>query len=370
MKILTILGARPQFIKASAFSRAIRDYNHNNRSDILEIIVHTGQHFDRDMSDIFFNELEINKPSYNLGISSLNHGAMTGKMMEGIEEIIINESPDFVVVFGDTNSTLAGALAAKKIHVPIAHIEAGLRSYNLRMPEEVNRILTDRISSFLFCPTATALENLKKEGFPFLTDNNAEQTISNTGDIMFDVTEFYKDKAKKIIDISKWGISDNEFCLSTIHRAENIKESQNLSQIIQSISEINSYCPVLLPLHPGTRIAIEKAGLMHYLDNMIVTNPLSYLEMQRLQSTAKCIITDSGGIQKEAFFHKTPCITLREETEWIETIDLGWNSLVGHKKKNILDAWHTLDDLKKIHGDPYGNGMSANNILNLLVGNI
>lgn len=315
MKLLTIIGARPQFIKAAAVSRAISEIK-----SINEIIVHTGQHFDKNMSEIFFTEMEIPQPAYNLNINSLNHGAMTGRMLEGIEEIILKEKADMLIVYGDTNSTIAGALAAKKLHVPVAHIEAGLRSFNMRMPEEVNRILTDRISDLLFCPTDKAIENLTKEGFI-----NFFSKIVKSGDVMQDAAFYYSQKSEKFSNIiATHSLSD--FILCTIHRAENTDDISRLFEIVKAINEINNSLQVVIPLHPRTRKILADNNLKL---NAKIIEPVGYFDMIELLKKCALVITDSGGLQKEAFFFEKHCVTLRDETEWVELTEGGFNQLAG-----------------------------------------
>ena len=371
MKILTVLGARPQFIKAAALSRAIGQHNENNLQQISEIILHTGQHFDANMSDVFFNQMGIPKPDHYLNINGLSHGSMTGRMLEEIEKVIQLENPDWVLVYGDTNSTLAGALAAAKLHVPIAHVEAGLRSNNLAMPEEVNRVLTDRISSFLFCPTSIAVENLKKEGFPFTTPDRKLQVIENIGDVMFDVVLHYRDRAIREVSLESFGISEGNYALCTLHRQENTDDPGRLSEIFKALRSIHKDCQVVIPLHPRTRKLISSTGNSAWLDGFMVLDPLPYLEMQRLEMGARVILTDSGGIQKEAFFHRVPCVTLRDETEWIETVKIGWNQLAGATRDGICAAWnHFSKEWEKPIwnqvDNPYGKGKAAFEILKRL----
>ncbi|HFU75887.1 MAG TPA: UDP-N-acetylglucosamine 2-epimerase (non-hydrolyzing), partial [Arcobacter sp.] len=285
MKIVTILGARPQFIKAGTVSREIVEYD-----KIEEVIVHTGQHYDANMSDIFFEEMKIPKPNYFLGIGGKTHGAMTGQMIEKIEEVALNEKPDWIMVYGDTNSTLAGAIVASKLHIKLAHIEAGLRSFNMQMPEEVNRILTDRVSDILFCPTTTAIENLKKEGF-----ENFECKIVNSGDVMYDGALFYKNlAAKPDIEIK------NNYILCTIHRAENTDNEDRLKEIFEALNEIAKEMQIILPLHPRTKQKIKNLSLS--LDNITIIDPVGYLEMVWLIDNCTLVMTDSGGLQKEAYF--------------------------------------------------------------------
>lgn len=368
MKILTIVGARPQFIKAAAVSRAIRDYNQRKlQDDVNEIIVHTGQHFDTNMSKTFFDQLDIPEPAHNLGVSGLGHGAMTGRMLEGIEILIKQEQPDWVLVYGDTNSTLAGALAASKLHVPLAHVEAGLRSFNLAMPEEINRTLTDRISTILFCPTTTAIDNLKAEGYPFALPGKRFQIIKNVGDVMYDATLYYRQMALHNITLDRWQLEDKDYVLCTLHRAENTDNPARLENIFNALQEIAENNTVLLPLHPRTYKLIINSGMQSCLDGIRVIEPIPYLEMQRLEMGAKVILTDSGGIQKEAFFHAVPCITLRDETEWIETVKSGWNTVVSADKHSIIDAFDKTKKPLKTDEQPYGNGDAANIILETLL---
>ena len=368
LKILTILGARPQFIKAATLSRAISLQNEKGNDTIQEVIVHTGQHYDSKMSDVFFDEMNIPHPDYRLECGNLNHGAMTGRMLEGIEELILKEKPDYVLVYGDTNSTLAGALAASKLHIPIAHVEAGLRSFNMAMPEEVNRILTDRVSSNLFCPTETAIENLKKEGFPFTTANRGTQKICNVGDVMYDATLFYSKRVKNTVFLKNWKLSEKNYALCTVHRAENTDSPKPLISIITVLQEINKSLPVVLPLHPRTQNLLRNWGASKLLESLTILEPVSYLEMQRLEMGAKVILTDSGGMQKEAYFHGVPCITLREETEWVETVDLGWNQLAGANKERILNAYnHSMNTVPKKIISVFGSGGAATKCVEYLL---
>ncbi|MGE4287632.1 MAG: non-hydrolyzing UDP-N-acetylglucosamine 2-epimerase [Salinivirgaceae bacterium] len=344
MKIATIIGARPQFIKAAVISRNLK-----NHPDINEILIHTGQHYDRNMSEIFFQELEIPKPQYNLGVGSGNHGEQTGKMLQQIEAVLLNEKPNVVLVYGDTNSTLAGALAASKLNIPIAHVEAGLRSFNRKMPEEINRIATDHISDLLFAPTQNAMNLLAKEGL-------AEQSFL-TGDIMYDSVLFYKEKALR--QNYQYPFDDREFYLATIHRQENTDDPKRLQAIFTAFSNLDK--PVLLPLHPRVRNFLKT---IHYSENIKITEPVGYLNLLQLISKASKVLTDSGGLQKEAFFMKVPCITLRNETEWIETIEHGWNHVVGTDQQKIIET--TKLDYPTIKGNPFGDGKAGEKILNHL----
>jgi UDP-GlcNAc3NAcA epimerase len=354
MKILTVIGARPQFIKASAVSRAIQAENARG-AGLHEVIVHTGQHFDANMSKVFFEELSIPDPDYHLGIASLGHGAMTGRMLEAIESLLLTEKPDVMLVYGDTNSTLAGALAAAKLHVPVAHVEAGLRSFNKRMPEEVNRILTDHVSNLLFCPTRTAVNNLGNEGI--------RSGVHLVGDVMFDVTLHYRELAAERHTLEKWGLADKGYALCTVHRAENTDDPARLQGILGALRDIADEIPVILPLHPRTRKIIDNMGQTEALRGLTVFEPLSYLEMLRLEMSAKVILTDSGGVQKEAFFHRVPCITLRDETEWVETVEMGWNVLVGACMDSILQGLRTQPTKVRNEGNPYGHGDASQSLL-------
>lgn len=346
MKIITVVGARPQFIKAAPVSQIIRKRHE-------EILIHTGQHYDPNMSDIFFTELNIPRPNYNLNIGSGSHGKMTGRMLETLEEIYIKENPDTVLVYGDTNSTLAGALAASKLLIPVIHIEAGLRSFNKKMPEEQNRILTDHLSHLLFVPTETAIKNLKNEG---IVDN-----VVNVGDVMFDaVLNFKNIAAKNSKLLETLNIAGNDYVLVTIHRPENTNSIDRLKNIIDALNECEE--KIILPLHPRTKKYILNYGLQ-FNDNIIVIDPIGYLEMLELESGAKKIVTDSGGVQKEAYFMGKPCITMRDETEWIETVNAGWNVIVGTDKYKILDSIANFNP--RNHQEIiFGDGNAAKKIAN------
>lgn len=369
MKIITVLGARPQFVKAATISRAIQRHNKEVDSNdrIEEVIVHTGQHFDANMSQVFFDQLDVPRPNYNLGVANLTHGAMTGKMLESIEKLLLKESPDWMLVYGDTNSTLAGALSAIKLQTPIVHVEAGLRSYNPSMPEEINRILTDRISTILFCPTQNAVENLQSEGFPYPVPGHYKQIISNVGDVMFDAVLYYQNQARQDVSLESWCVEEKEYVLCTLHRQENTDHPARLEGILSALREIGNDSKVLLPLHPRTRKMLSEQDKLNLLDGIEVLDPIPYLEMQRLQMSANLILTDSGGMQKEAFFHGVPCITLRDETEWVETVDLGWNHVVGAEAEKIIQARNTLRNPPVTKSMPYGDGSAANKIISSLM---
>jgi UDP-GlcNAc3NAcA epimerase len=360
IKIVTIVGARPQFIKAATISRELRNEHADN---VEEVIVHTGQHFDENMSKVFFDDLDIPAPKYNLEISGGGHGEMTGKMLGAVEQVLLKEKPSCLLIYGDTNSTLAGALAAAKLHIPVAHVEAGLRSFNMRMPEEVNRILSDRVSSHLFCPTVTAVENLKLEGIT--------KGVHNVGDVMYDAALFYRERASTQSSIlSDLGLSKKGYVLATCHRAENTDDINRLKPILESLAQISNDLPVVLPLHPRTRKLIDVYQLNPLLKTILITNPLSFMDMVALEQDASFIMTDSGGVQKEAYFYQVPCITMREETEWVETVNLGWNQLVGaNKERIILAAKSSKQDRvnQKLDQLPYGNGNAAQQICNYVL---
>jgi UDP-GlcNAc3NAcA epimerase len=357
MKVVTILGARPQFIKASSVSREILRHQESG-ADIQEIIVHTGQHYDANMSDVFFKEMQIPKPHYFLGIGGKAHGAMTGQMIEKIEEILAQEKPDWVMVYGDTNSTLAGAIAASKLHIKIAHVEAGLRSFNMRMPEEVNRILTDRISSVLFCPTQTAVDNLNNES---IGNWQTDAKVVLSGDVMQDGALFYKGLAKKPPGL----VISVDFVLCTIHRAENTDDPMRLGQIVSALSEIAQTKQVILPLHPRTKKILQAGD--YNTDNLTIIDPVGYLNMVWLIDNCSLVMTDSGGLQKEAYFFTVPCITLRDETEWVELVEAGANVLVGADKTKIKKAYYDHVFSKNVDLDLYGKGNAANNIVRSLI---
>ena len=350
MKILTILGARPQFIKAGTVSREIKKYN-----NIEEIIVHTGQHYDANMSNIFFEEMQIPRPNYFLGIGGKSHGTMTGQMIEKIEEVVLKENPDWVLVYGDTNSTLAGAIVASKLHIKLAHIEAGLRSFNMKMPEEINRILTDRVSNILFCPTGIAVENLKNEGF-----ENFPIKIVKSGDVMQDGAIFYKKLSQKPSSFS----IKNQFILSTIHRAENTDNKKRLRDIFEALNEIAKDKQIILPLHPRTKKILQNLKLN--IENLTIIEPVGYLEMVWLIDNCDLIMTDSGGLQKEAYFFKKSCITLRDETEWVELIENRFNVLVGADKESILNQYYNYNFNTSFNMDLYGNGLASKKIIRAL----
>ena len=352
MKIVTIIGARPQFIKASVVSKAILEAD-----GIEEILVHTGQHFDENMSNIFFEQLGIPRPHYQLDIHGGSHGDMTGRMLIEIEKVLLKEKPDRVMVYGDTNSTLAGALAAAKLHIPVAHVEAGLRSFNMRMPEEINRILTDQLSDLLLCPTDAAIENLEKEGFLGKTD----VTVEKVGDVMQDSAMLFSTQAVQPV-----GAKDQcSFILVTLHRAENTDSIDRLSSIVSALNEIhNTIMPIIMPLHPRTKKVLDEYNLTLDVD---LIDPVGYLEMIWLLQHCALVLTDSGGVQKEAFFFAKPCVTMRDQTEWVELIDAGVNQLVGANHPLIINAVQESLAIKvEDENELYGGGTAAKRIVELL----
>ena len=349
-RILTVIGARPQFVKAAAVSRAIANF-----SGLEEVVVHTGQHFDRNMSAVFFDELGISTPAYNLGIGGGRHGEMTGRQLEAIEGVLLAEQPELVLVYGDTNSTLAGALAAAKLNIPVAHVEAGLRSYNRQMPEEINRVMTDHLSSLLMAPTVQAQRNLAKEGVP-------SERISMTGDVMFDAALHYAARARMPDWFGQSNLEPGGFVLCTLHRAENTDEVMRLTAILSGLARCR--LRVVLPLHPRTRSRIEDFGLT-IPDSILAVAPVGYLEMVWLEKNCSLVVTDSGGVQKEAYFHKKRCVTLREETEWVELVEAGVNQLVGADADAIAEAIESSNKIATF--DPlYGEGKAAYRVATLL----
>jgi UDP-GlcNAc3NAcA epimerase len=357
-KILTIVGARPQFIKASALSRAFHSLG------IPEVLVHTGQHFDDNMAEIFFRQMEIPEPAYNLGIHSLPHGAMTGRMLEEIEKVLQAEKPDIVVVYGDTNSTLAGALAAVKLHIPVAHVEAGLRSFNMNMPEEINRILTDRISTFLFCPTEKAVENLKAEGF-----DHFPAKVINTGDVMYDVALHYsRISAEKSSVLRDNQIEGKPFALVTLHRQENTDNKERLSEICSALNILSREFRIILPLHPRTRKILAGSNIILDFEPFY---PVGYFDMIELLKNCAFVLTDSGGVQKEAYFFKKHCLITRDETEWTELTDLGYNFLTGTDPYRILEGVQLISRMNRTFTEtPYGSGDAALKIAGIISENL
>lgn len=379
MKIVTVIGARPQIIKAAALSRAIK----NNFSDkIKEIIVHTGQHYDANMSQVFFDELGIPQPDYNLNVGSASHGVQTARMIEGIEKILLDEKPDYLVLYGDTNSTLAGAVAASKIHIPIVHIEAGLRSFNKKMPEEINRIMCDHASTLLFSPTETGFKNLINEGFnpknpsPFTADNPA---IFHCGDVMFDNSLYFKDVASKMSNvIEDYKLKNGEFILGTIHRDNNTDQPERLNAIFSSLIKIanENKLEVVLPLHPRTAKLLDKnlytdiAEQLNNCERIKIIPPVSFLDMIALESNCKMVITDSGGVQKEAYFFGKPCIILRSETEWKEIVEVGAARIANADEGLIAEAWNYFsNEIKLNYPTIFGDGKAAEFICGVMLEN-
>ncbi len=359
MKIVSIVGARPQFVKAAVVSEQFRS------KGISEILVHTGQHYDFNMSEIFFEELGIFKPQYNLGVGSGLQGEQTAKMLVGIEKILLKEKPDFVVVYGDTNSTLAGALAAVKLHIPIAHVEAGLRSFNKNMPEEINRILTDHSSDLLFAPTDTAVKNLRKEGI--------YKDVYNAGDVMFDIALKVSKSVNDYRVLNKFKLFPKKYILTTIHRASNTDSKVNLESIFKALRKLSETYKIFFPIHPRTQKAMDLYGISGLVEssNLILSEPVSYKEMIALERNAKVVITDSGGIQKEAYFFKVPCVVVRNETEWVELVNAGWNFLSGVKTDSIIKtAEYVISKEKFPTWKPFfGRGNASSKIVEVLIKN-
>lgn len=360
-KMLTVLGARPQFIKASVVSHAIAD-----APGLSEVVVHTGQHFDTNMSDVFFAELGMAKPAYFLDIHGGTHGAMTGRMLADVEQVLLQEKPDAVLVYGDTNSTLAGALAAAKLHIPVAHVEAGLRSFNMAMPEEINRILTDRISRWLFTPSAMAAAHLRHEGF-------AVEQIIPVGDVMFDVALHHGQRVSADGGLlQQLGLQAGGYVLATIHRAENTDHPQRLAAVVEALETTAQSLPVVWPLHPRTRAVLEKMGRLEAIAQRVtLIEPVGYIDMVQLEKFAALIATDSGGVQKEAFFYQVPCVTLRDETEWVELVESGWNRLASPETAGQLASTIQLAlGSKGQDVRPYGDGTAAQKIVRRLASDL
>jgi len=364
VRILTVLGARPQFVKAAVVSRAIAEHNRQGRTPSLhEEIVHTGQHYDAQMSQIFFDELGLPPPTANLGVGSGPHGQMTARMLEKLEPLMETHRPDWVLVYGDTNSTLAGALAAAKLHIPVAHVEAGLRSFNRRMPEEINRVVADHLAQLHFCPTQTAVENLAREGII--------EGVFHVGDVMYDAALLFAPIARqksRILETLR--LQPKHYYLATLHRAENTDQPDRLAGIWEGLRRLSKTRPVVLPLHPRTRHALQQWGLSELADaasgnnGLRIIEPVGFLDMIRLEQEAALILTDSGGVQKEAYFHRVPCVTLREETEWVETVQTGWNRVVGANPDRIaqMTPWTPLEPIVE-----YGDGQAAGKVVAYLL---
>mgnify|MGYP001085035647 CR=1 FL=1 len=380
IKVASIVGARPNFIKLAPVSLAIEEHNKNSNKQIKEVIIHTAQHYDDNISKIFFKELNIPEPHYNLGVGSGPHGWQTGEMLKRIEKVLIKEKPDIIIVYGDTNSTLAGALAAVKLHIPVAHLEAGLRSYNRRMPEEINRVLTDHSSSILFCPTKAAVENLKREGITG-TVNNGEfvesvdvipliscslPLVVNVGDVMYDsVLQFSEIARRQSTILEDLELKSKEYLLATVHRPYNTDVPENLQNILSGFLEIDE--PIIFPVHPRTKKILNSnySSLLTPRSSLKMIEPVGYLDMLVLEQNARAILTDSGGMQKEAYFFGVPCVTMRTETEWVETIEAGWNVLVGADREKIVETAMSFK-LDNPRPELYGDGRAAEKILKIL----
>lgn len=341
LRVVSVVGARPQFIKSAPVSRALKA-----SSSIEEILVHTGQHFDDNMSDVFFRDLHIDPPRHSLGIHGGNHGEMTGRMLVGLESLLIQERPDWVLIYGDTNSTLAAALAAAKLCIPVAHVEAGLRSFNSLMPEEINRVAADHVSSLLFCPTTVAVNNLRNEGI--------SRGVHHVGDVMYDATLSAKEASSSSRILETLRLEPEQYSVATVHRAENTDDPSKLAEIFDYLREQARECPIVLPLHPRTRRALERNAISW--DGILMCDPLGYLDLARLVAESRSVLTDSGGLQKEAYFYKKPCVTLRDETEWTETVTHGWNRL-----------WRTEHYRERREISEYGSGSAAEAIAHQLL---
>lgn len=349
IKIATIIGARPQFIKCAPVSREIRKY-------FKEIIVHTGQHYDHNMSQAFFEELHIPEPDYNLGIGSASHGEQTAKMLLKIEAVLIDLKPDLVMIYGDTNSTIAGSLAAVKLHIPVAHVEAGLRSFNRKMPEEINRIVADKLSSYLFAPTPTAVEHLKSEGH--------SRGIYLVGDVMYDSFLYNLEHTDAQKVLAKYNLKSKAYILTTVHRPQNTDDPGRLSTLIDTLQKLPE--KILFPIHPRTRKLMQKFGIENRSENLQLIDPVAYLEMIALEKNAKVIVTDSGGVQKEAYFAGVPCIVLRGETEWVELVENGWAVLLGERFEILSDTIDTIQRSRIPKSGLYGDGNASRKIAEIL----
>ena len=381
MKLVTVVGARPQFIKAASISRAIARQNEYNqsKSTIEEVIVHTGQHYDKNMSDIFFYEMQLPKPKYRMNITGRTHGMMTAEILTKVEDVLKKENPDLLLVYGDTNTTMAAALASCKLHIPVVHVEAGLRSHNMRMPEEINRILTDKVSSILFCPTQQAVSNLTKEGFPRNIQNYGERgklpfrygdipLVVNCGDVMHDTALFYANIAINVSTIMQTlGLSHEKFALATIHRAENTENQGRLRNLLKGLKKVSKIMPVVIPLHPRTKKYLSDYNLSLSDNDIKVIEPVGYLDMIQLINNCKIILTDSGGLQKEAYFFCKPCVTLRDETEWVELVEHGYNRLSGCDPNKVFTcALKQAQKTIEYDGQFYGGGKASTRIVRFL----
>ncbi|MCR4316319.1 MAG: UDP-N-acetylglucosamine 2-epimerase (non-hydrolyzing) [Planctomycetes bacterium] len=357
LRVMSVVGTRPQFVKAAMVSRAIVEAARAGKK-IVERIVHTGQHYDRNMDAVFFEDLGIPEPCANIHVGSGLHGETTAKMLAGIEKEIIGTRPDVAIIYGDTNSALAGALAASKLHVPVAHVEAGLRSFNRAMAEEINRVIVDHVAELLFCPTIEAIENLRREGI--------EKGVHHTGDVMFDAAKIFGEiGVQRSTKLAELGLAEKGFYLVTMHRAENVDDRARLGSALEALRELAKEAPVVFPVHPRTRARIKEFALDPMAANLTLIEPLSFIDMARLQKAAKAILTDSGGVQKEGYFHGTPVVTLRDETEWVETVSAGWNTVVGVDPEKIVEAARNAGPGKPIL--EYGSGKASEIIVDLLI---
>ena len=349
MKVVTVVGARPQFVKAAAISRRLRERHE-------EILVHTGQHYDYEMSGIFFDGLELPAPAVNLGVGSGRHGAQTAAMLHGIEEVVLDERPDWLLLYGDTNSTLAGALAASKLSLPVAHVEAGVRSFDRDMPEEVNRVLTDQLSTLLLCPSDEAVRNLAAEG--------VRRHVHVVGDVMLDVLNWARDRADRLAPalLRRLGVMREGYVVATVHRAGNTDDGARFAAIIEALNALDE--PVIFPVHPRTRALIAD-GAWPLKPHVHPIDPLGYLDMMALVASARLVVTDSGGLQKEAYWLSVPCLTLRRETEWVETVQAGWNTLVDCDPRAVVTAAYCAAPTR-VHPDLYGDGSAATQCIDLL----
>ena len=354
-----MLGARPQFVKAAAVSRAIKCLNKNSQQDVItETIIHTGQHYDDRMSEVFFRELGIPCPTFNLGVGNEKHGVMTGKMIEAITPIVSEIKPDLLLVYGDTNSTLAGALAGARLKVKLAHIEAGLRSYRSFMPEEINRVITDRLANFLFCPSTVACKNLQRE--------NVSGDIVFVGDVMFDAALHFANLSEASVITQQLNLINKNYGLCTIHRAENADDTEKMDEILAGLLEISCNTKLIFSVHPRIKEFIQRKNALFEGRNIVFVEPLSYLDFTKLLIGCDFVVTDSGGVQKEAFFHKKSCITVRDETEWVETVELGANSLCAATAEDIFSAWKKRRNFNFFE-NPYGDGKASEKILSYLL---
>jgi UDP-GlcNAc3NAcA epimerase len=352
--IVTVVGARPQFIKAAAVQRALAA----RKGELSHFLLHTGQHYDDNMSKVFFRELELPEADVNLGIGGGLHGAMTGAMLAGIEKVLLERRPDWLLIYGDTDSTLAGALAAAKLHIPVVHVEAGLRSFNRRMPEEINRVLADHVSSLLMCPTTTAVDNLRAEG--------VTEGVHMVGDVMYDAALYYQSRAAERSLLGDLGLEPGGYYLCTLHRAENTDCRDRLEGILEALSRASERMPIVLPIHPRTSKRLAEHGL-ELPGGVRAIEPVGYLQMADLERNARAILTDSGGVQKEAYFCSVPCITMRTETEWVETVAAGWNTVADCDPRQIMAAVERADEVRGLdRPELYGSGNAAERIVELL----